>query len=398
MRKYGLLFTGAVVLVLASASIANAGWQVMLGSPDKNEEANYVIPLDKGGYIIAGSVSPGTHGDRDMFIACVTKAGQILWQKEYGGELTDYGLMVQPTFDGGYVLVGEKGAYDQDAAKILLVKTDSKGDSIWTKSFAQVNNSFYYTANAIRQTPDSGFIMLGTNDDQTYGYYDVFLLKVDKNGEYQWDQHFGGEENDFGNSIEVTSDGGYIIAGSTNSDTKGMFDMYIIKTGTDGDTVWTRKMGRVYGDIALSTQPTRDAGYIVCGEVDMMSQTEKASNAILIKLDKDGNTAWYKEYGGERNDGFQSLVQTADNGFAVVGYTNSFGKNERKDVYLVRTDSLGNELWYKTYGDYNTDYGTCITQTKDNGFIISGTYTAPFSKKTDIYLIRTDTQGKIENK
>jgi len=395
MKKISLVMIGLVIAVWVTSSFGvEPTWQMILGDPQKNQEANYVIPLDKGGYVIAGSVSPGVHGDRDMFIACVTKAGQIAWQKEYGGIYTDYGMTVQPTWDGGYILVGEKSIDGENCTAIYLVKTDKFGDSIWTRTFYV--DKYYFGPNAIRATKDSGYIIAGSTDCETNGGYDVHLVKVDAQGNYQWDQLYGGEADDMGNSVELTSDGGYIVYGSSSSDAIGMFDMYIIKTDEHGDTIWTRKMGRVYGDIALSVKETPDGKYIICGETDMMSKTNVASNPMLVKLDKDGKRVWYQEYGGPQNDGFQSLAQTSDKGFAVVGYTNSFGNGSKKDVYLVRTDSLGKELWHKTFGDNSTDYGACIAQTKDNGFIICGTYTSPFSNTTDIYLIRTDAEGNVK--
>jgi hypothetical protein len=288
-------------------------------------------------------------------------------------------------------LVGEKNINGEDVAGIYLVKTDSKGDSIWTQTYEAEH--YYITANAIRQTKDSGYVILGTTDYNSKGYYDVFLMKVNAKGNYEWDQNYGSGGNDFGNSVELTKDSGYLITGSTNSSANGI-EMYVIKTDKDGDTLWTRIMGGKYTDIALSAKET-DGGYIICGEINMMSNTDLKSNAILIKLDKDGTTVWEKEYGGEANDGFQAILVTKDKGFIAAGYTNSYGKGG-KDVYLVKTDSMGNELWYKTFGGIKTDYATSICQTKDAGFIIAGTYMLPADNSTDIYLIKTDANGNIK--
>jgi hypothetical protein len=153
-------------------------------------------------------------------------------------------------------------------------------------------------------------------------------------------------------------------------------------------------MGRDATDIALSAKEVSD-GYIICGEVNMMSDAVK-SNGVLVKLDKNGKTIWYKEYGGNNNDGFQAMLVTKDNGFVCAGYTNSYGAG-RKDMYLVRTDSAGSELWHKTFGDIGTDYATSIAQTKD-GYIIAGTFTWSATGKTDVYLVKTDANGDTKQK
>ena len=180
---------------------------------------------------------------------------------------------------------------------------------------------------SVQRTTDGGYIITGGTDSFGNGNYDVWLIKTDSQGQEEWNQTFGGSEWDFGYSVQQTNDGGYIITGSTESFGNGMIDVWLIKTDSNGDEEWNQTFGGSESDVGSSVQQTTDGGYIIVG-------------TFLIKTDSNGNEEWINEniYGS-------SVQQTTDGGYIITGETNSFG-NGMIDVWLIKTDSEGNTVPY----------------------------------------------------
>jgi hypothetical protein len=211
---------------------------------------------------------------------------QITFQRTYGGADYDCGLSVQQTSDNGYIIAGYSFSFGAGGSDVYLVKTDAAGDTPWTRTY-------------------------------------------------------GGSDNDYGNSVQQTADDGYIIVGGTNSYGSGGGDVYLIKTDSCGDTVWTKTFGNGGWFLCggASVKQTADSGYITTGQFEYYH--EPGMQVCLIKTGRDGNTHWMKTFGGENWDEGRSVQQTADGGYVVAGITSSFGGGGA-DVYLVKTDSLGN--------------------------------------------------------
>ena len=197
---------------------------------------------------------------------------------------------------------------------------------------------------------------------------------------------YGGTSDDYGYSVEQTADGGYIIAGQTTSFGAGNSDVYLIKTDASGNTTWTKTFGGAYSDVARSVQPTADGGYIIAGYTESFGAG--SYDVYLIKTD----TTWTKTFGGTSHDYGYSVEPTADGGYIIAGSTRSFGAGI-DDVYLIKTDAIGNATWTITFGGTDFDYGQSVRQTSDGGYIIAG-YTSSFGAGFyDVYLIKTDANG-----
>ncbi len=162
-----------------------------------------------------------------------------------------------------------------------------------------------------------------------------------------WTKAFGGTNEDYGRSVQETSDGGYIIAGYTKSFGAGSYDVYLIKTDANGDTTWTKTYGGSNIDQGYSVEQTSDGGYIIAG--NSKSFGAGLDDVYLIKTDANGDTTWTKTYGGSNIDQGYSVEQTSDGGYIIAGYTKSFGAGSY-DVYLIKTDANGDTTWTKTYG------------------------------------------------
>ncbi len=317
-----------------------------------------------------------------------TVNAQITFQKTFGGANVDYAYSVQQNADDGYIIAGYTTSFGAGSRDVYLIRTDAKGSMLWTKTFGESNTDYAWT---VQQTTDGGFIIGAHSGSFGAGSHDVYLIKCDANGEIVWTKVYGGSSADGAYSIQQTVDGGYIISAHVNSFGAGLHDVYLIKTDAQGDTLWTKIYGGSNEDRLRAVQQTTDGGYILVSET--LSFGAGSADVYLVKTDSSGNLMWTKTYGGSAADYGYSVRQTLDEGYIIAGYTSSFGTG-MSDVYLIRTDSIGDISWAKTYGGNSSDFGYSVRQTTDEGYIVAG-YTESFGNAGDVYLLRTDSDGNL---
>ncbi len=316
-----------------------------------------------GGYIITGYTESFGAGGWDVWLLKTNANGDTLWTKTYGrsgGSDTDWGRSVQQTTDGGYVITGNTNSTGAGNTDVWLIKTDANGDTLWTKTFGTISDD---GSASVQQTTDSGYIITGNIE-----FFDaLWLIKTDANGDTLWTKTFGGNGLEWGESVQQTSDGGYIIAGTTWSFGAGNTDVWLIKTDSNGDTLWTKTFGKAGLDYGYSVQQTSDEGYIVAGSI---------GDALpwLIKTDANGDTLWTKILQQEEGFAF-SVQQTTDGGYIVPVSTG----------WLIKTDANGNILWTKSFGE---DGLASSIQTTDGGYIITGYTDPPGPDFPDVWLIK----------
>jgi len=324
-------------------------------------------------------------------VACVGKSEPALqWSKTFGGGSAN---SVQQTTDGGYIICGSTRSYGAGGEDILLIKTDAVGNKLWDKTFGGKTDDL---GNSVQQTTDGGYIICGT----TGSYYgvgnaDVCLIKTDAVGNKLWDKTFGGSGFDGGNSVQQTTDGGYIVCGTTDSYGDGGEDILLIKTDADGNKLWDKTFGGKKDDAGNSVQQTTDGGYIICGYTSSYGAVI-SSAVLLIKTDANGNKLWDKTFGGSGFDRGNSVQQTTDGGYIVCGYTGSYEAGG-EDIWLIKTDADGNKIWDNTFGFRKYDYGNSVQQTQDGGYIICGYIISRWQEEFSIsklLLIKTDAKGK----
>jgi len=313
-----------------------------------------------------------------MIVTTLTAA--ITWEKTFGGADFDAGLSVQQTTDGGYIIAGATGS------KAYLIKTDDGGNELWSKTYGGTDDVI---ARCVRQTTDGGYIIAGEVLYQTAGE-DFYLLKTNASGEELWSKKFDLRTTDRAYSVQETNDGGYIIVGETYTYVGGIHDVWLIKTDADGKELWSKTYGGASYDGGRSVQQTTDGGYIIAGSTSSLGAG--SWNFYLVKTDADGNELWHKAFGGGGADGAEAVQQTTDGGYIIIGSTYSFGAGSY-DAWLIKTDASGNELWSKTFGGSSWDYGFSVQQTTDGGYMISG-FTGSFGAgNADAWLIRADASG-----
>jgi hypothetical protein len=307
-------------------------WFAKTYGGEDNDYAYSVQQTSDGGYIVAGttySLYSFGAGLDDIFLIKTDANGNVQWAKTYGGIYSDYAYSVQQTSDSGYIVAGWTESFGAGLDDIFLIKTDANGNVQWAKTYGGISVDRAYS---VQQTSDGGYIVAV----RTWSFVGIILIKTDANGDIQWAKTYGYDQ---ASSVQQTSDGGYIVAGVTYLFGAGYIDLFLIKTDANGNIQWAKTYGGTNNDWARSVQQTSDGGYIVAGWTESFGAG--LDDIFLIKTDANGNVQWAKTYGGTSYDYAHSVQQTSDGGYIVAGYTQSFGAGWY-DIILIKTDANGN--------------------------------------------------------
>ena len=346
------------------------GWEQTFGGTG-NDYGRSVQQTVDGGYIITGSIT--SESDFDLYLIKTDENGDEEWSQIYGGVSYQNGYCVQQTIDGGYIITGR--TFVTPSYQVYLIKTNEEGEEEWSQTYGG-DLSGFERGWSVQQTPDGGYVVLGTNNTSS-----MYLIKTSELGEEEWSQTF--EETGYGKCVDQTNDGGYIITGNPRIYSDNTVT-HLIKTSELGEEEWSQTFENF---LSNSLQQTPDEGYILCGD----KVNNEIQNGWCIKTDQNGNEEWSKEYGGEENDHVSSLDQTNDGGYIITGFF-----SDTTSLLLIKTDLYGNEEWSKEYGDIGKEVGLSVEQTLDGGYIISGIIKSVEDEDWDVYLIKTDSEGNVE--
>lgn len=378
-------------------------WIVTYGGENHNYGTSLQQTKD-GGFIIAGYTSTQETdtlvASREIiFLLKVDSSGNYQWNEYYPESWLDYAASVKQTKDGGFIIAGtvsrEPGLHGNPRySDICLIKTDSNGSHQWTKIFGGEDDDH---GDCVLQTTDNGYIIVGNTESYGAGEDDVYIVKTDSLGDSLWTKTYGGKKDDVGNSINFTSDGGFIITGFTESSGMGDRDLYLIKVDANGDLLWEKTFGGKHLDWGYSVQQTSDGGYIIAGNTCSVGPgTPEYTNVYLVKTDEKGTLCWEKTYDGSENpkyalpDEASSVQQTSDGGYVIAGNTMSVQGKGMGDIYIIKTDENGNTIWTKIYGDESFDGSNEIIQTTDGGYAVVGHLYKKGSNHNQVCLIRLD--------
>lgn len=339
---------------------------------------NAVQQTRDGGLIIAGTTA--SFGGTSQALLIKTAAdGTETWLKTFGSSFREEVWSVQQTHDDGYILCGTTAR--DGLEKVWLVKTDSAGELEWEATFG---GDGWDVGRAVRQTTDRGYIIAGWTTSHGVGEEDVYLIKTDENGNLVWEMNYGGSKADRGYDI-IEIGGGHVVIGQTYSKAEASSDIYLIKVDRDGKLLWERTFGGDQVDIGSSIQPTTDGGFIIGGST--YSKGAGLYDAWLIKTDSAGNRQWERTYGGAEDDFCRALRHTADGGYIFVGETSSF-KTGGPNVWVVKTDSSGNVTWSQVLGGVGADRAWGVWQSLDRGYVVVGETSSFGAGDRDVWLIK----------
>jgi hypothetical protein len=370
-----------------------------------------------GGYIVVGTTGSnntdvsGNHGLMDIWVVKLNSSGVIQWQKCYGGSYNEYGSDIQQTSDGGFIVCGWTNSNDGDVVGFhgfpswdnfpyndyFILKLSNTGSIQWKKCLGGNRDEKAY---AVKQTSDGGYIVAGetntnNNGDVTgfnstqWNETDAWVVKLTSSGNIDWKKCYGDDNGDNFNSVEILNDGSFYFSGTTGSyqtsGSHGGYDFWVVKTDGFGNVLWQKLYGGSSQDYGNSLKVTPDQGFVFTGETYSYNGDVLGSNNIdnndsdvwVFRADNLGNILWQNSLGGTMREGGNDVVVTADGGYAVTGYTSSFngdvGYNYGyKDFWILKLNSAGNKIWEKCYGGVSADVSNSIVETADGGFVLAG--------------------------
>ena len=279
------------------------------------------------------------------------------WAKIYGGSNNDRAHSIQQTTDGGYVVAVSTSSFGDGSGDFCVLKLDIEGNISWQKIYGGANSD---RANTIEQTSDGGYIVAGSSFSGSYS--EIFLLKLSYNGNIEWQKTYADSPLDSAYSIKQTLDGGYIVAGLSflyDGYQSGIDTPWVLKLNSDGSIQWQKlySISLTLDSVLSSIQQTSDEGFILAGY-----RGRYGGDIWVLKLNNNGDVLWEKTYGGSNYEEAHSIQQTTDGGYIVAGHTRSFGAGNY-DIWVLKLASDGNIIWQKTYGSIHNDYCYMLTQT-----------------------------------
>ena len=298
-----------------------------------------------------------------------TQTPDTVWTKTYGGSNDDRCTSILQTSEGGYILGGNTNSSGTGAINMYLVKIDPNGVQEWETTFDAIDDR-EKICSSVLQTTDGGYLLAGYTSDSTAGGYDMYVVKTDSEGTEEWEAYFGDENDQYCFSAQQTTDGGYILGGSDWPDRR-QSDMYLVKIDALGGLQWESNIGDTIwrADECYSVQQTSDEGYILGGYTYTIQ--DPLPDMYLVKTDSQGIQEWEQTYGGSAFDQCKSVRQTNEGGYILCGGTESYGHGD-SDIWVVKTDPLGNLVWERTFGGMYYETGESIASTFDGAWIVCG--------------------------
>jgi hypothetical protein len=359
-----------------------------------NDAPSSIEQTADGGFIISGLTYSYGAGQDDAYIIKTDPDGYAEWIKVYGGSDKDWIQSIKQTEDGGYIATGVTYSIGAGSSDLWLLRLDTNGDTLWTKTYG--GSSIEYGTQLLI-SENGGFFIVGFTHTWGEGYADSYVLKTDANGDTLWTKIFGGFNSDPLYSVKQLDDGGYIMLGWTYSFGHGETDYWLIRMDANGDTLWTKAYGANYLDVGLSIQEAGDGGFFLGGYESYRADHTK--DFLVMKVDENGELLWEKNYGGAKSEIVTTgngLTTTPDGGFVIVGWTSSY-VDTICGYYVVRADANGDTLWTGVYSGEYEDEAAAVITTSDGGLAVVG-YSFSFgSGGADIWLLKlTDEYTAIE--
>ena len=384
MTKTFLLSISATLLLCASQT--SVTFDRTFGG-DEDDVARSVIKTDDG-YLIAGKTKSFTsHRDYDAYLIRIDKNGKKIWSKVYGGRDDDEANAVT-AYGKDFVFVGSTESYGNDDLSYYFVKIDANGEADWQKSYFRGERDYYFGNDIVADGKD--LVIAGSERHLSFlsAKINPLLFKIDEEGDLIWHTYVIGEDEDRAKAI-LSTDDGYVMAGTTESYGHGDFDAYIVKLDKSGKKIWFNAFGGKDDETAEDVIATKN-GFLLVGSTDSFGLNYK--NVYVVKTDKDGKKIWERTYGGRYDDEGYAVTKAPDGGYVIAGRTET--RRNGSDLYLIKIDENGKLKWERTYGGDEDDTAYDIVST-DDGYLIVGTKQTDLTRHNDVWILKVDLKGKL---
>ncbi|QHT71798.1 T9SS type A sorting domain-containing protein [Rhodocytophaga rosea] len=431
--------------IIKITSSGQQQWTTSFGGSD-SDELKALVPASDGGYLLAGfsrsdmssDKSQNNRGNGDYWVVKINSSGTKQWDRSFGGDQLDFLTSVVRTGDGGYLLAGysssgmsgDKSTSNLGANDFWLVKINSSGSKQWDKRYG---GNLPDVLMKIIQTTDGGYLLAGYSSsgiggdktEASRGGFDYWMVKINESGAKQWDKGFGGSGSDVASSVTQATDGGYLLAGYSDSpvsgektqSSRGNFDYWLMKTyPPDASIVWNKRFGGDRDDALREALQTTDGGYLLAGQSesglsgDRTQDSRGNADYWVVKINSSGIKQWDKRFGGSGYEYLESAIQTTDGGYLLAGYSYSglevsSDKSEASrgdsDYWVVKINSSGTKQWDKRFGGSGREVLNSAIQTTDGGYLLAGSSSSGVSgDKTqdsrggsDYWLVKISSSG-----
>lgn len=329
------------------------------------------------------SITPTPDTRQDLTQPTQVLQGTVVLRSILGTDQGEVATSVIELEGGGFLVAG----YDYDNSDsvsewdALVMRISPDGHQVWRRSTDRSGSEYAWV---VRKAKDDQFVVVGTRESDN-GNTDGYMQKIDADGNEIWLRTYGGEKNEILWAAEPTPDGGFILAGQTDSEGAGRLDFYIVRTDSNGLVLWSKAFGTSVTDRAFGIGLSPDGGALIAG---FTGNNHSAMNFFFLRINKDGNEIWRRTIAGDRFDVAHDVLSLEDNGFVISGYTSSFSPGDH-DGFLMRLSADGRMLWMKTYGDGGDDRILHVAQLDDGGFALIG------YSNWDMVIWRVDSNGNL---
>ncbi len=399
--KSRIIFSIITVLITVSlkAQSYDTLWTKCYGGSN-NDFGKSIVKTNDGEYAIIGKTEStdgdvfGNHGQYDIWLLKISNTGDTLWTKSFGGSDDEFGRSIWQTYDNGFIISGSAKSLDGDVTGLYgsqdfwILKLNSSGDTIWTRTYGGSGDEI---ATSILETTDTNYIAVGyttSNDNDVHGQHggqDYWVIKINSSGDTIWTRTLGGSAQDVATSVVETSDGGYLIGGSTesnNGDVTGLHgakDFWIVKLSSTGAVLWSKTYGGTSDERIQSIKKLIDGGYILAGytwsnDGDVHGHHGKGDYWI-VKIDTNGSFIWQKCFGGTLEEAARFIKTSSYSGFLLAGFAMSENRDldvnfGGKDIWIIKLNRYGNIIWKKSLGGSGWDEAWSIAKSNDGFFVI----------------------------
>ncbi len=396
--RNALLIAVSIIMVLAISLFFSRypESENQMSCETSRPEGNFLIGIyghtidltSDGGFIVAGYIKylSKQKKDHDVWVMKADKNGDPEWRKTFGGARTDRAWSVKETRDGDYLIAGESYSFGNNYQAMLL-KLDPSGSQQWLKL---VGGNHAERGMDIYLSTDDRIFVTGVAHSDSLKRPNFLLCQTSLDGNILVQRSFDHELAGGGVSISMLQNGDLVLLGNLQNAEDHSMDFGLLRLDRDGIVQSQKRFGSIQSDEAKVIVADRDGGYMVAGTEYKDKQNK--SDVVVYKFDEFDEIQWKSYLGGQSADGGENLILTSDGGYAVVGYTQSFGAGLR-DVYIVKLSPSGQEEWTQTFGGKSTDWGYDLKQTEDDGFMISAGSKSTGQNATDIWIIKLDKNG-----